>query len=278
MKKFLPFLGVAAFAASPAFAVHVGTITDTSPGSATNDGTINAGEYAGSTNGINAGFGDVIGEMSELFLDSGTDGSLNFGIRSVGDFNDTAVIYIDSVAGGVTSTVPITDNADGGRAAISGNGTDGANSSEITFAPGASEGSMFTADYAITVENTFAGLFEIADNGDLTFVTSGNLSVGGDGTNAADEREVNFTLSDIGLAAGDSFDYFGTYLNSSNAFRSNEFQGVRDQAAFDSNVGQNPVTLQDGDYLTFESVVPEPASLAVVGLGGLMLAGRGRRG
>ena len=276
MKKILPILGVAAFAASPAFAAHVGTITDTSPGSATNDGVINAGEYAGSTNGINAGFGDVIGETSSVFLDSSTSGAINLGIRSANNFNDTAVFYIDSVTGGVASTAPINDTSDGGRAAISGNAASG-ESSEITFAPGAAEGASFLADYAVTVENSFAGIFEIGDDGSLTFVNSANLTVGGDGSTAARERELSFSLADIGLAAGGSFNYFGTYLNSGNAFRSNEFQGVRDRADFDSNVGQNPVLLADGDYLTFESVpVPEPASLALVALGGVALLGRRR--
>lgn len=275
MKLFYPTSCLAAAAALcvgvPASAVHVGTITDTTPGSATNDGTIGGGEYAGFSNGINTGFGDVIGASSELHLDSDTSGSLHLGIRSVGAFNDNAVIYIDSVAGGLADTTTIEDIGDGGRAAISGDALDGVSGeSEIFFAPGTTEGSTFLADYAIAIDGGFAGLFAINGDGTLTFVASGDMNVSGS------DREFDFTLGDIGLAVGDSFDYVGTYLNSGNAFRSNEFQGVVNQSpAFDSNIGQNNVVLADGDYRTFVSV-PEPASLALVGLGGLMMIGRRR--
>ena len=62
-------------------------------------------------------------------------------------------------------------------------------------------------------------------------------------------------LSDIGLTPGDSFDYVATYLNSSNAFRSDEFyQGAAFAAG---NPGTGSATLTSSN--TFVSVVPEPS-------------------
>lgn len=283
MKMFYPTSCLAAAAAmalaGPAMAAHVGTITDTTPGTANNDGTIASGEYAGSTSGINSGFGDVIGQGSLLFLDSSSTGTLSFGIRSaVGSLGNNAVIYIDSIAGGFDGTSMIEDTADAGRAAISGDAANQVDNpgaqSEISFAPGASAGAAFLADFAISIDNGFVGLFQLNENAPLTFVADGNQSVNGG------DREFAFDLIDIGLTPGDSFNYFATYLNADNAFRSDEFQGVRDQNGFDlngTNIGNNDIALADGDYLTFDTVpLPEPASLVLLGMGGLMVFGRRR--
>src|SRR4051812_45368053 len=64
MNRSTVFAAVAALASlamsASAFAAPI-TITDTTSGTATNDGTINSGEYVGSSAGINGGFGNVIG-------------------------------------------------------------------------------------------------------------------------------------------------------------------------------------------------------------------------
>ena len=114
---------------------------------ATNDGTINPGEYAAFSSGINTGFGNVIGKDSKLFIDSGADGRLNFGFlkgSATQEFDNLMVIYIDSVPGGLNSLATITDKSTRERAAISGKG-EISGSSALTFAPG------FTADYAIAI-------------------------------------------------------------------------------------------------------------------------------
>ncbi|MEM8874812.1 MAG: hypothetical protein AAGD32_11215 [Planctomycetota bacterium] len=255
-------LAALSISAATSFAANV-TLVDTTAGTAVNDGIVGLpGEYSQSTAGINSGFGDVIGLGSSFAIDSDTAGNVNIGIASAGSFNDAAVIYIDSIGGvGLNSTTTIEDTSDPGRSAISGDG--GGNESEITFAP------TFFADFAIAIDTGFAGLFQINSDGSLTFVASANR-------NAADSNntEIDFNLSNIGLSAGDSFDFVVTYLNSSNAFRSDEFVGVSGTTVPSGNIGQNPVTLLTNDFATF-TAIPEPLSvLAGGGLLGLIVLRR----
>src|SRR5262245_41874680 len=49
---------------------NVVLINDTTPGTASNDGTINPGEYVGFSSGINNGFGNIIGSASKMYVDS----------------------------------------------------------------------------------------------------------------------------------------------------------------------------------------------------------------
>ena len=71
------------------------SIVDTTAGTATSDGAVLPGEYVGSSVGINAGFGDVIGIGSRIHLDSDAAGDLNVGIVSGGSpLSDAIVIYI----------------------------------------------------------------------------------------------------------------------------------------------------------------------------------------
>jgi hypothetical protein len=85
---------------SPA-AAQPATITDTTPGTAINDGTVNSGEYVGSTAGINSWVWRLSSALtSQLHVDSSHAGALNFGLISGGgtnfNDNDAMVIYIDT--------------------------------------------------------------------------------------------------------------------------------------------------------------------------------------
>jgi len=254
-KHLVTVLSLALFAASSAPAQLI-TITDTTPGASTRDGTLNPGEYGGLTyysSGIGSGFGNVLGSNSQIFFDASLGGALNVGFQLGANLNDAGVIYIDSIGGGLTGTTTIEDTGDSGRSAISGDG--GGNESELTFAAG------FTADYAITLENNFSGLFRIENDGSLTFVTSLNLTPTGDASQQ--QREGELLLSDIGVSHGGSFNYVATYLNSGNAFRSDELHGH--STALGGNIGQNPFTFDN--YNTFITPVPEPTSVALLGLG-----------
>lgn len=133
-------------------------IVDNTSSTATNNGTVGAGEYVGFTAGINSGFGNVIGSNSQLHVDSDSTGNLNFGlVTGGGSFNDAMVIYVDSVAGGFSSTSTFNDTGGGTdacRKAISG--YDGTNRSTLNFASG------FEADYAICMQGTFAGVWGVS--------------------------------------------------------------------------------------------------------------------
>lgn len=226
---------------------------------------------SGTASGINTGFGNVIGQRATLSIAQAAAGSslINFTLtKGPGDFNDAAVFYIatgNTAGTGFNSTSTFTDAADGGRRAASG--FDGTNRSALTFANG------FTADFAISVENGFAGIFALSGTGSHTFVTSANLTTtGGTGATAANFLfELN--LANIGLAPGQSFDLVGTYLNPGNAYRSNEFIGVSTATSLPSNdasgnIGQAAATLGANDFIRFNTAaataVPEPATLALL--------------
>lgn len=230
---------------------------------------------SGSTTGINSGFGNVIGSGATLSVAQAApdSGLINFTLtKGPGSLNDVAVFYIatgNTAATGFTTTSTFDDTADGGRRAVSG--FDGTNRSALNFATG------FTADFAISLENGFAGIFALSGTGPHTFVTSANLSTTG-GTGGANAQNYLFelNLANIGLAPGDSFDFVGTYLNSGNAFRSNEFIGVAPGSFADGNIGQAPATLSANDFVRFNSVaataVPEPGALALLAAGAVPAA------
>ncbi len=163
------------------------TITDTTAGTATNNGTINVSEYVGFSTGINNGFGNVIGSASRLHIDSDGSGNLNLGLDAGAAVSgtDAMVVYIDTDNGGTgfSTTSGFTDTGDGCRRAISG--YDGGNRSTLNFAPG------FTANYAICLDVGFAGLWQLTNGGAHTFITDLNR------TNTGTDYEMNFSLANF---------------------------------------------------------------------------------
>jgi hypothetical protein len=248
---------------------------------------------SGSTAGINTGFGGVIGQGSTLAVAQAAPGSSAISLtlnRGAGTLNDFGVIYIatsNTTGTGFTSTAGFNDGADATRAAISARGADAAATgrADLTFASG------FTADYAIgfSTSQNFGGLWSLANGGanSLGFVTSVNLTP--NNNNAAASFAMNFALSDIGLAPGQSFDYVVTYLNpfdnnSTNAFRSNEFNGVAAGNFTSGNIGVASATLPANSFNRFNSVaaaaVPEPGALALMApaaMAGLLVVRRRRK-
>lgn len=224
---------------------------------------------AGSVNGINGGFGNVIGSGATLDVAQAAPGSslINFTLtKGPGGLNDAAVFYIatgNTPLAGFNSTSTFTDTVDGGRRALSGVGTGGQRST-VNFATG------FTADFGISVEAAFAGVFGLVGGGSHAFVNSANLSP--TGTNTSPTYAWQIDLSDLGLAPGQSFDFVATYLNQGNAFRSNEFIGVAAGNFAADNIGANTASLAANSFIRFNSqatpaVVPEPGALALLAFG-----------
>ncbi len=210
------------------------------------DGVIGSSEYAGFSTGVNMGFGDMIGTGVRLYADADATGRVAFAIDATGHActwgtDDSVVIYIDSTANGFTSTATLTDNADGGRAAISGNGT-GGGTSVLTFAQ------SFAADYAIVLRNDSASLFQL-NTGSLTFVRSLTRGPTDWSTNPCVREVVGATLTDLGSTG--SFHYVATLINASNAVRSDELQGV---SSLTFTQAAAPMTLPADGFNVFSRV------------------------
>lgn len=204
----------------------------------------------------NSGFGGVLSSLD--ITDNGTDITFTLN-RGDGGLNDSFVLYIDSVAGGATSTVNFDDTGDDLRRAISG--YDGFNRATVEFSSG------FEVDHAIALDQGFAGLWTTADGGSHGFVTTVNGSTGG---STQPSYTMTATLVDLGLNPGDSFEFVGTYLNENGAFRSDEAFG---DGIPSGNPGTATVTFSASRVYT---TVPEPSIALLGGLGFLALLRRRR--
>ena len=160
-------------------------------------------------NGSSA-WGGAVGQGSVTVSDNGS--TINFTLnRGPGTLDNALVIYIDSVVGGFSSTAGFNDSADGGRSAISGytatgNGG-GPGQSILNFVSG------YQPDYAISIENGYASLFQLANGGNnsLNWITGAAQS----GANNSATYSLSFNLSSLGLAAGQSFSLFGIEVSTS---------------------------------------------------------------
>lgn len=221
---------------------------------------------SGSTNGINAGFGDAVGQNSNLAISSDLAGNLDWVLTCGGgnlDGANAVVIYIDTDNGatGYGGTQSFTDTGGGGdelRKAISA--TNGGERADITFASG------FNANYAIAFNSGFGALWQLSDDvGGHPYIET----VSGAGFGSGGPYNMATSMASLGLAAGDSFRYILTYLDPNGCYRSNEFHGVADSSVPDFNIGFDDIVLSSGDFITFHSV-PAPASLALIGAAGLV--------
>ena len=234
------------------------------------------------------------GELNQIFggFDSGT-GQLELGITGnvEGNFNKLW-IFFDAVSGG--ENVLLNDNADGGFGEIN-------NMAGLTFDAG------FTADHGLRFEvgSGFYGVnqFDLIDNtassvvsgggpGDLplTNVGNGTVQVGWDNSNVLgvdDVSAASAATATTGIELSiDVAALFGTtqrdvniavfYGNGDASFISSQVLGP---SATGDNLGtssQIDFSAIAGDQFVPISNVPEPASLALVALGGVAMLGRRR--
>lgn len=242
----LPIAGAGSAMASPT------VIVDTTPGGAVVDGTVNAGEYVGSSTGINSGFG---GQLSPgpLSLDSDSSGNVQLGL----DFaflKDFVIVYFDLSTGGVSGTDVLADNTDEYRAAAAGLSIYAAAGGDLFFAPG------FEADLALAVDYNGAQLFDIS-SGSLTLLGSPTVVF----SPSYDAMEIDLPSTMTGISPGDSFDYIATLGSPfwGTAFaRSDEFHGVDPATVPSGNPIHATVSLADGDFNTFTSFAGAGGTIA----------------
>ncbi|HZQ45416.1 MAG TPA: PEP-CTERM sorting domain-containing protein [Verrucomicrobiae bacterium] len=226
--------------------------------------TAGATSYSG--NGA-TGFGGSVGTGSVSITDSLAGMNITFN-RGSGTMDNDLVLYLDTQSGGFGDTSLFSDNGDPGRTAISGYNGGNPSRTIASFASG------FAADYAISIENGFIGVFGLASggNGSLNYLFGQSQS----GNNSDASYTISLTpiqMSQIGLTAGSGQTLFleGT-LSSGSAYRSNETIGssiTSPDGGSAPNAGFNgSVAFTSADAYTL-TAVPEPSTLALMGMGAI---------
>jgi len=210
------------------------------------------------------GFGGPIGNGSLSVTSDGTN--VNFSLTTGVSFSGNVLaLYIDSVAGGVGNTSTFTDTGDNGRRALSGLSDSGRTLAQ--FPAG------FSADFGITVEPGFSGLFNLSNTANFGYLGSGGLSGSGTGP-----FTFAFPLSSLGLSPTDDFQFVGSLISGS-AYRSNETFGTSTTSPGSQgdapNAGFTGTTAFSTAY-TFDPV-PEPGSSVLLTITAAAFAGGARR-
>lgn len=267
MKLFYPLSCIAAMAlAGPAMGALVTTQVDTNADGATVDGTLGTDEYGiGNSYAYTGGGGGFGGTHGSGTLYAESDGTnLYIGLDIQGDLGSNIIgVFLDTRSGGFSDDTGMDDAADGGRALASNLTRDVQDNFDLA------------ADFVLEFGNGFTNLFELQSTGNShIFSAPGAAGTGGNG--AAGFREASISLAALGLSAGDSLDFFSVLI-SDTGFASNEGlpnPNIANNPGFDNaDNGGGAVTWSDRHRFT---IIPEPASLALVGLGGLAMISRRR--
>jgi len=226
-------------------------------------GTASAQVFNGNGAG---GFGGPLGSGSLNVTNDGV-GNVTFSFNSPGHSlgGNDVVVYLSTGASGLSDTSTLSDNADGGREAVSGYNSGNPSRSTVTFPSG------FEATFAISIEDNFESLFQLplpggaTGNNSLTAVTGASQS--------GEPNVLTFPLADIGLTQGQSFQLDAT-LVSDTAYRSNETIG---STSPDVSTQSNPGFSGGIDFSSADTVVtPEPSAVGVLALAGMALVLRRR--
>jgi hypothetical protein len=207
----------------------------------------------------NTAWGGAVGGGSLTVSDSGANITFTLN-RGPGNLDNALVIYLDSVTGGFSDTTSFSDAADGGRKAISGytatDNSGGPGRSTLNFASG------FLPDYAISIENGWASLFQLASGGNNSLVYQ--TGVAQSGVNNSATYGLTFGYSLLGLSAGQSLNLFGIMVSGS-GYSSPEAIG----GGLTGANGWGNTQTQTAYSVYTITPVPEPSTLALCGLSGL---------
>jgi hypothetical protein len=210
----------------------------------------------------NSTWNGAIGLGTLTLSDNGTtvSGSLTTG----GGLGGNAfVLYLQTAAGGFSTTSGFNDNGDQLRSAISGYGGTG-QQSILNFSPG------FAPNYAIALQPgsgiNFGGVWQLANGGanSQNYLTSINLSP--TGSDAQGTYTFSFDLSSIGLTpdSGQSFELFGLQVSTTGYSSPEALGGTLSGANGWGN------TQTETSFSTYVTTVPEP-SATVLGASGMAL-------
>lgn len=250
-----------AVGSSVAQAAVISSQGDPNPGSTAvvDDGVINPGEYSTTYTGGGTGFGGPVG-LGTLHMD--TDGTnLYIGFDPGATLNDNIVIHLDTRTGGFTDA-DMNDTADPGRNLLSNLTRDVDDPMDILPDFGIVMGGFGQVSFELNAGNAPGHLIFVGFEGDQT------------GNSDTLAREFEIPMSTIGNPT--EVNFFVSYGSDTN-FMSNESMPVE---AF--NAGPNPGFDNNGTFTPVvhgnhhQFVVPEPASLGVLGMGMFGLLGRRR--
>lgn len=263
MKAVLSLLAAGVFAA-PAMAGLIDTRTDVDAGGATVNGSLGANEYgagnAYSYTGGGTGFGGPLGNGT-LYMQSDAT-NLYVGLQIQGDLGSNIIaVFMDTRSGGFNDDTTMNDTADGGRRVASNLTRDVTDTFPVPV------------DFVLQFGKTFTNVFELTTGsspGHLNFIAPTAAGTGGNG--GPGFREASIPLATLGLNPGDKVDFLALLISDTN-FSSNE--GIP-ATGIASNPGFGSSTVNWVNYDRF-NIVPEPASLALIGSGLALMAVRRRQ-